>query len=58
MSKIVNLRQARKNRDKAARKQRGDENSARFGQTKHQKDLEARRADKAESDLDGKKRDS
>ena len=58
MAKVVNLRQARKNRDKAARKQRGDENAARFGQTKDQKSLEALRAQKAERDLDGHKRDT
>lgn len=58
MSKIVNLRQARKNRGIADRKQRGDENAARFGRTKHQKALDTKRAEKAERDLDGKQRDS
>ena len=54
--KPINLNRARKARDRAAKKARGDENAARFGRTKAEKSLERARADKAARDLDGHKR--
>ena len=36
---IVNLRQARKRRDKAARQAEADANRIKFGRTKHERDL-------------------
>lgn len=52
MSKVVNLRQARKNaaRDKARRE--GDENAARHGQTKAQRSLAKAQAERLARALD------
>lgn len=57
MSKIVNLRQARKQRDRAAKLADGDANAARHGRTKAEKQAEDTAAAKAEQHLDGHKRD-
>ncbi|RAP43171.1 DUF4169 domain-containing protein [Rhodovulum viride] len=53
---IVNLRQARKARERAAKKAEADENAARFGRTKGQKAREERDAARARAALDGHKR--
>ncbi len=55
MAEIVNLRRARKARERAERERQADENRARFGQAKAEKDLEAARRDKARRELDGKR---
>ena len=57
MSKVVNLRQARKSKARAKARAKGDENAARHGETKETRALrEAREAQKARR-LDGAKRD-
>ena len=53
MAEVVNLRAARKARDKAAKKVAADHNAAKFGRSKAEKDREAALADKARRDLDG-----
>ncbi len=57
MAEIINLRAARKAKDRAAARAKGDENAAKFGRTKAEKDLEKARTDKARRDLDGLKRE-
>ena len=56
-AEVVNLRQKRKEAARAASKAKGDENAAKFGRTKAQKDREARDAVRAKAELDGKKRE-
>ncbi|MBD3803507.1 MAG: DUF4169 family protein [Rhodobacteraceae bacterium] len=58
MSKITNLNQFRKQRDRVKKRAQGDENAAKFGRTKAQKSLEAAREEKARRDLDGHHRES
>ena len=57
MAEIINLRAARKAKDRTAARAKGDENAVKFGRTKVEKDLEKARADKARRDLDGAKRE-
>lgn len=57
MAEIINLRAARKAKDRTAARAKGDENAVKFGRTKAEKDLEKARADKARRDLDGLKRE-
>ncbi|MFV0513589.1 MAG: DUF4169 family protein [Jhaorihella sp.] len=57
MAQPVSLNRFRKNRARAESKARADENAARFGRSKAQRDLERARADKARRDLDGLKSD-
>ena len=57
MAKVVNLRSARKARDRDARKATANQNSARFGRSKAEKQLDAAEADKARRELDGHARD-
>jgi hypothetical protein len=57
MSKPVNLNTYRKERNRASRKARADENAVAFGQTKAQKDLLKARADKIAKNLDAHKRE-
>jgi len=55
MAEIINLNRFRKERDRAAKAKTADENRARFGRTKEERevvDAAARKADKA---LDDKK---
>lgn len=52
MPNIINLRQARKDRLRAARRAAADENAARFGRTRALKLLEAARKVQAETHLD------
>lgn len=56
MTAIINLRQAKKLRDRAEKRAAGDENAARFGRSKGQKNLEKARTDKERADLDSHKR--
>lgn len=51
--KIVSLSRARKARARADRKRQADENAARFGRSRAEREAEAARADKARRDLDG-----
>ena len=53
MAEIVNLRAARKAKERSQARAKGDENAAKFGRTKAEKDLEKARAEKAKRDLDG-----
>ncbi|NEY91347.1 DUF4169 family protein [Tabrizicola oligotrophica] len=57
MAEIINLRTARKARDRDRTRAQGDENAAKFGRTKAEKDLEKARAEKARRDLDGHERE-
>ncbi|MCF8510566.1 MAG: DUF4169 family protein [Rhodobacteraceae bacterium] len=57
MAEIVNLRAAKKARQRAEARAKGDENAAKFGRTKAEKDLEKTRAQKARRDLDGHERE-
>ncbi len=53
MAKVTNLNRFRKQKARAEKRARADENAAKHGRTKAQKALETARADKAARDLDG-----
>lgn len=57
MADIVNLRAARKAKDRDAVRAKADENAVKFGLTKAEKSLQAAKADKARRDLDAAKRE-
>jgi hypothetical protein len=57
MAKIINLRQARKDRTRADKRAAADENAARFGRTRALKSLEKARNTRAEELLDGHRRE-
>ena len=57
MAEIVNLRAARKAKDRQTARAKGDENAAKFGRTKAEKEIEKAQADKARRDLDGHERE-
>lgn len=57
MAEIVNLRQKRKEAARVAARKQADENAARHGLTKAERDLQKARAEKSARDLDGKKRE-
>ena len=57
MAEIINLRAARKAKDRQNARAKGDENAAKFGRTKAEKELEQAQADKAKRDLDGHERE-
>lgn len=57
MADLVNLRAARKAKDRLAMRAKADENAAKFGRTKVEKDLQAAKAEKARRDLDGVKKE-
>jgi hypothetical protein len=57
MAEIVNLRAVRKARDRQAARAKGDENAAKFGRSKAEKDLEKTQAEKTRRDLDGHERE-
>lgn len=58
MSIPVNLNKMRKERNRASRKARADENAVNFGQTKAQKDLLKAKAEKIARNLDSHKRET
>lgn len=58
MSDIVNLRQKRKEAARKAARAEGDQNAAKFGQTRADRALLKAQADKARADLDAHKRDT
>ena len=55
MADIVNLRRARKAKDKRSREAQAEANRIRFGRTKTEKDLAKARTGLAERALDGHK---
>ena len=57
MSRVINLRQARKAAARAADRKAGDENAARFGRTPAERAAEAEAATRAARHLDGHRRD-
>ncbi|WP_319824092.1 DUF4169 family protein [Thalassovita sp.] len=57
MAQPVNLNRFRKDKARADKKARADENAVKFGRTKAQKDLDRARTQKEARDLDGKKRE-
>lgn len=57
MAKIINLRAARKAKDREQARAKGDENAVKFGRTKAEKDLEKAQAEKTKRDLDGHARE-
>ncbi|MCE6951622.1 DUF4169 family protein [Cereibacter sphaeroides] len=58
MAEIVNLRARRKAAERDARRRKGDENAAKHGRTKAERDLEQARAEKARADLDAHRRET
>lgn len=54
---IVNLRRARKARDRAAKARAGDENAARYGLTKPERLLAKAEAERLARTLDGHRRE-
>ena len=57
MASVVNLRSARKARDRAKTRAEADENAVKFGRTKVQKAQERAQADKARATLDAHRRE-
>ena len=57
MSEPVNLNRFRKEKARAAKKARADENSVKFGRTKAEKQRDTQQSEKSIRDLDGHKRD-
>ena len=57
MAEVVNLRSARKAKNRDVVRKQGDANAVKFGRTKADKDLAAAQAEKAARDLDGAKRE-
>lgn len=57
MAEPVNLNRFRKDKARAAKKARADENAVKFGRSKAEKDLDRARSDKACRDHDGKKQE-
>jgi hypothetical protein len=58
VAEIINLRQARKQRERAAKQAEAAANRAQHGRTKAEKTLATAREDKAQRDLAGHKRDN
>lgn len=58
MTTPINLNKLRKERDRAARKDRADRNAVSFGRTEAEKEVEKARNAKAEQALDGHKRET
>ena len=56
MAGVINLRAAKKARDRAKDRALADANAAKHGRTRAERALEAARAEKAARDLDGVKR--
>ncbi|GKY89811.1 DUF4169 family protein [Sinisalibacter aestuarii] len=53
MSKVTNLNRFRKQKARADKARKGDENAVKFGRSKAQKELERARAEKARRDHEG-----
>ncbi|MCA0304131.1 MAG: DUF4169 family protein [Proteobacteria bacterium] len=58
MAEIVNLRRARKDKERRTRESEADANRRRFGRTKAEKAQDKAEATRATRDIDGKKLDS
>ncbi len=58
MAEIVNLRMARKVRDRAVAEQKAAENRARFGRTKAEKATQRAKAEREARTLDGARRET
>ncbi|WP_272006223.1 DUF4169 family protein [Roseovarius sp. ZX-A-9] len=58
MTTPLNMNKARKERNRASRRARADENAVQFGQTKAQKELLKAKAQKISENLDAKKRET
>ncbi len=58
MSNPLSLNKARKDRDRSARKSQADQNSAKFGQSKAQKEALKARAEQISRNLEGHKRET
>ncbi len=56
MAEIVNLRSVKKQAARKAARAAGDENAAKFGRTKAERELDRARAEKSARDLDGHRR--
>ena len=57
MTKIINLRQARKQRDRAAKRATGDANAAKFGEARPAREARQSETDRAARALDAHRRD-
>lgn len=57
MAEIINLRAARKAKDRLDARAKGDENAVKFGRSKAEKALDKARAEKLARGLDGAKRE-
>ena len=57
MAQPVNLNRFRKEKARAEKKARADENSVKFGRSNVEKQRDAKQTSKAERDLDGHKRE-
>lgn len=57
MTEIVNLNRFRKEKARARKKAQAEENAAKFGRTKTEKQLETAKVEKFIRDLDGHKTD-
>ncbi|HYG90555.1 MAG TPA: DUF4169 family protein [Azospirillum sp.] len=57
MGDVVNLNRYRKAQAKAQREKQAEENRVRFGRPKSETTVQRRERDRAQRDLDGKKRD-
>ncbi len=55
-AEIINLRRARKARDRRQKDARAEENRALFGQTRHERDIQQIERDLSERRLDGAQR--
>ncbi|MDX1785552.1 MAG: DUF4169 family protein [Roseovarius sp.] len=58
MTTPLNMNKASKERNRASRRARADENAVQFGQTKAQKELLKAKAQKISENLDAKKRET
>lgn len=57
MAQVTNLNQFRKQKARADKRKAGDDNAARFGLSKAQKQLDRARTEKSARDLDGHRTD-
>jgi hypothetical protein len=57
MAEIINLRQARKQKARAEKEARADQNRVSFGRTKAEKELTKAEREKAQRHIDSHKRD-
>lgn len=57
MAEVINLRTAKKQAARKAARAKGDENAAKFGQSKAERQLQKAQAEKSARDLDGHRRD-